>query len=60
MTSQFNRRCLVAMLLALVPSGVMLAQESRYAGHVYQPGIDVLDYDVHLVLPIPAASCAAT
>ena len=51
MTSRACRSCLLAVLLASLSGGTVQAQEARYAGHVYEPGIDVLDYDIHLVLP---------
>lgn len=40
----------IASLLAATPmSGQGTA--SPFAGHTYQPGIDVLDYDIHIELP---------
>ena len=51
MTTLFSRAFVAAVLVGMTPGAAARAQEARYAGHVYEPGIDVLDYDVHLVLP---------
>ena len=47
-----HRAPALAALLLLV-GGPLAAQQGRdpFAGHVYQPGIDVLDYDIALDLP---------
>jgi aminopeptidase N len=48
----FTRRA-IASLVALIAGGAALPaqQSSAFAGSTYEPGIDVLDYDVRLVLP---------
>jgi aminopeptidase N len=46
-------RSAIASLVALIAGGAALPaqQSSAFAGSTYEPGIDVLDYDVRLVLP---------
>jgi aminopeptidase N len=56
-----DRRCLRATTLAfalLLGGASLAAQQSRdpFAGHTYQPGIDVLDYDITLDLPDTGAA----
>jgi aminopeptidase N len=41
----------LALLLAPVAATAVAQQPSAFEGHTYQPGIDVLDYDVRVELP---------
>jgi aminopeptidase N len=48
-----TRRATALAALLLLAGGRISAQQGRdpFAGHTYQPGIDVLDYDITLDLP---------